>query len=334
MTLPGASKAHGRLLDRWIDEALPDLPSYESIEAALASRQPGTKEDVALLEGFRKEGTGPDIEGRVAYLDARLLQRQGRPDEAAEVFAVVARESAEPEPHLRLAECFLATDRALDGKTHLRRVLEGPGAARAKLWGAWLGLALAEMSPQEVLDRFPRREDPYADDVRWLLEELDANGAIRIDCAATEEYSSASGLRWGRDRFFVGGDGNHARGTPWGRPTVIGIADERLYQTSRWFERGEYRPGYAIPLPRGEYVVTLHFCEGCARAPGVRVFDVLIEGETVLPGYDGFAFASAGFGVATSEDFDVTVEDGLLEIEFRVQKDRAAVAAIEVRPHE
>jgi hypothetical protein len=62
----------------------------------------------------------------------------------------------------------------------------------------------------------------------------------------------------------------------------------------------------------------------------VRLFDVLIEGEKVLEDYDGFA--RAGFGVATSKSFDVAVEDGLLEIEFRARKSWwASVAAIGVR---
>jgi tetratricopeptide (TPR) repeat protein len=331
LRLPGASKAHRRLLDRWRQDSLPDLPSYASIEAALAARRPGSDEDLALLTRFPREPGDTGGERRFAYLEARLLARSGQPAEAAAKLAALAGTLEDPDPELalRLSECLVASGAAEAAEAHLRRRLEGGGAPR-ELWYAWLDLALSRLgwSPGDCLARLAAGgEEGVLGDLRWLLAEL-STGALRIDCAGTEEHTSPSGRRWGRDRFFRGGSASVYAGGPWGRPAVRGSPDEWLYAMSRWFEPDEDRPGYAIPVPRGSYSVTLHFCEGWSAAPGLRVFDIRIEGETVLAGYDGFA--RSGFGVAASESFEAAVEDGLLEIELRAQKGGADLAAIEV----
>ncbi len=338
LRLSGASRAHRRLLDRWREEALPELPSYGSIEAALAARRPGSVEDLDLVRSFPRDPGDTAAERRFAYLEACVLARSGRAADAVAKLAPLAEglEASDFEPHLRLSECLVASGAAEAAEAHLRRVLEEGGEAPPEIWNSWLDVSLSSLawSPRDCLARMPAREerkgDDHAAEIRWLLEELSSTGAVRIDCAATEERSSPSGLRWGRDRFCLGGSANVWAGGPEGRPAVRGSDDEQLYKFSRWFEPDEDRPGYAIPLPRGRYTVTLHFCEGWSAAPGLRVFEVVIEGETRLDGYDGFA--RAGFGVAASESFDVAVEDGLLEIELRARKGGADVAAIEVRP--
>jgi len=59
--------------------------------------------------------------------------------------------------------------------------------------------------------------------------------------------------------------------------------------------------------------VSLHFAEVWFGAPGLGKFDIVIEGRTVREDYEPIA---AGFATARQEEFDVTLEDGLLEIEF------------------
>ena len=62
-------------------------------------------------------------------------------------------------------------------------------------------------------------------------------------------------------------------------------------------------------------------------ARGLCRFDVLIEGETVLPGYEPFA---VGFARADDHAFCVVVEDGSLDVEFLPRVGQPKVSGIEV----
>ncbi|CAN0598711.1 unnamed protein product, partial [Ectocarpus sp. 12 AP-2014] len=90
-----------------------------------------------------------------------------------------------------------------------------------------------------------------------------------------------------------------------------------LYQTERSASPPEF--GYTIPLTNGEYSVTLHFAEIYWGATGggpldtaQRVFDVAIEGATVLNDFD--INAVAGPQTAITRTFNVDVVDGVLNI--------------------
>ncbi|MBI4601478.1 MAG: hypothetical protein HY721_05880 [Planctomycetes bacterium] len=201
-----------------------------------------------------------------------------------------------------------------------------------ELWDAWLALSFRSLgrSSREVLADFPTAggavaagEGTYADDLRWLLGELDGSGVIRIECGG-KDLAGASGARWGRDRFFLGGKA--ARSVV----TVKGSAEEELYRTSRAFGEEEVATGYRLPLPDGAYRVTLHFCEARACAEGVNVFDVLLEGEEVLAACD--PIARRGFGMAWIHTAEVAVADGALDIELQPRRGEADVAALEVGP--
>ena len=152
-----------------------------------------------------------------------------------------------------------------------------------------------------------------------------------IDCGTREDPASAGA--WGRDRFFEGG---YRHGESAGAPDwrfIGGIAateEDPIYRTARDFPQNELRsPAYRVPLPPGNYTVTLHFAELWHVKPGGRVFDVLIEGRKVLDGYD--AAAKVGYAAADRQPFhNVAVSDGILDIEFQARADNPSVAAIEI----
>jgi hypothetical protein len=81
-------------------------------------------------------------------------------------------------------------------------------------------------------------------------------------------------------------------------------------------------------LPRGAYRVTLHFAEIAYRDAGTRLFDVTLEGDRVLERYDP---CTSGYATAQAKSFEITVEDGLLNIEFVSQKDYPKISAIAVQ---
>jgi serine/threonine protein kinase/Tfp pilus assembly protein PilF len=164
------------------------------------------------------------------------------------------------------------------------------------------------------------------EDRRWLLERLERGEAVRINCGG-ENHISPDGALWSRDRFFNGG----IPSTPF-RGDVHCTDDDVLYRSERAFPADGIGPGgYRVPLPRGSYLVALHFAEVWFGAAGLRSFDIFIEKQTVITNYEPF---ESGFAVAAVEDFTVSVEDDLLEIEFVPRVGNPMISAIEIQPVE
>ena len=111
---------------------------------------------------------------------------------------------------------------------------------------------------------------------------------------------------------------------------IANTADDPLYQTERSFLCENLFPAhYRIPLPPGQYDVTLHFAEILflatlgpsqpspeelrrsrhPRRPGRRLFHVLAEGDMRLIDYTPFS-ETIGFATADTQSFSVSVEDG------------------------
>ncbi|WP_224484392.1 PKD domain-containing protein [Robertkochia aurantiaca] len=95
-----------------------------------------------------------------------------------------------------------------------------------------------------------------------------------------------------------------------------------LYQT----ERSASPPffSYNIPLDNGNYEIRLHFAEiffgatgGGVGGVGSRVFDVLMEGNTILDNYD--IFAEAGPETPVVKSFPIEITDGELNLYFTAE---------------
>ncbi|MEL7161787.1 MAG: malectin domain-containing carbohydrate-binding protein, partial [Bacteroidota bacterium] len=101
-----------------------------------------------------------------------------------------------------------------------------------------------------------------------------------------------------------------------------------LYQSERW----SATLAYAIPVPNGDYTVTLHFADIYSGTQGVnkRVFDVLLEGETVLPALD--IYQRVGGYSALAESFPVSVTDGVLDLTTNKIIENPKLSAIAIVP--
>ena len=128
------------------------------------------------------------------------------------------------------------------------------------------------------------------------------------------------GQLWSADMDFVGGS------TFSTTHSITGTSDPTLYQTER------YAPTltYNIPVVNDTYTVTLYFAEIYFDAPGQRVFNVSIEGQTVLQNFD--IWAVAGQFAAVQRTFVVTVTDGVLNIVATASVNNAKFSAIQVVP--
>ncbi|MCI0492970.1 MAG: hypothetical protein L0Z07_08540, partial [Planctomycetes bacterium] len=102
-----------------------------------------------------------------------------------------------------------------------------------------------------------------------------------------------------------------------------------VFQSERFDKPGGANMLWDFPVTSGEYEVRLYFAETWtgAQAPGIRQFDVQIEGVTVLDNYDVFADVGGFAGVVKS--FVVT-SDANLDIDFLRVVQNPSIKGIEI----
>ncbi|MBZ5580604.1 MAG: S8 family serine peptidase [Acidobacteriia bacterium] len=144
---------------------------------------------------------------------------------------------------------------------------------------------------------------PEVNGIQIVAAGVPAFSPIRVN-AGGDSYSDASGKLWSADYGSSGGS-SWATAQP-----VSNTAAQPLYQTQRW---GAF--SYQFAVPNGWYVVTLRFSETSQFGVGARIFDVGINGASVLAGFDIFAQAGGGF-LALDKTFPVTVSNGQIDIAF------------------
>jgi hypothetical protein len=108
---------------------------------------------------------------------------------------------------------------------------------------------------------------------------------------------------------------------------VSGTTMPALYQTVRY----DSRPfQYTFSVPNGARTVTLRFAEVYHTSAGQRVFNVTINGQTVLSSFDIVA-AAGGALKALDKSFPVNVTGGQIVIQFVTQLDAAIINAIDIQ---
>lgn len=162
----------------------------------------------------------------------------------------------------------------------------------------------------------------------------------RINCGG-DDYTDEFGQTWRKDdaRFSH----SWAQDFPGLNPylasqrrtydPVRGTRDWELFQTFRY---GRHRLSYTFPVPDGKYRVELYFIEPwhgtgapLADCEGLRIFDVAINGQTVLDDVD--IWAEAGHDGAFKQVVEAEVRGGKLVIDFpEVKAGQALVSAIAI----
>lgn len=185
--------------------------------------------------------------------------------------------------------------------------------------------ARAEKDGTVVTDRLEIEFHYYPLDLRnggTRFEELAVNVGSRA------QYSDDDGRIWVPDRAYAPGSFGHVGGKAVlldRSVIVLGTPQAALYVTYR-----EGIQGYRFDVPDGDYEVELVFIEPRHRVPGERVFDVAINGKTVLPGLD--LAARTGFGVATPITLTATARNGAgLEITFHAIRGQPVLSGVRVR---
>jgi len=126
------------------------------------------------------------------------------------------------------------------------------------------------------------------------------------------------------DAFFTGGSSFNVGNTP-----IAGTDNDALYQSERY---GDLT--YSIPVVEMDrtYVVAMHFAELYHTTAGQRIFDVMLEGETVLKDLDlvaqlGEPLVAQEYKFILSEG---AITDGSIDISIVSTKDFGKINGLEV----
>jgi len=148
---------------------------------------------------------------------------------------------------------------------------------------------------------------------------------LRVNCGGAQ-YTDGAGKVWLADKAFATGSWGYEGGGGVADNTgvaVAGTTDDVLYQSERWGS-----PTYRFTVPNGSYQVVLKFAEMYFTASNMRVFNVAIEGTTLVTNLD--IVAAAGAKTALDRTFIVNVTDGRLDITSSASVDGALFNAIAV----
>lgn len=151
------------------------------------------------------------------------------------------------------------------------------------------------------------------------IEVLPRTALFRVNAGSSVDFTDSQGRTWESDTKYVQG------GLTYSSPAAVaGTNDLKLFQTERYKSDMAYK---FANIPNGSYEVVLCFAEvySGAAEPGKRVFDVLIEGATVLDNYD-ITDSGGGAFKATSQSFTVNVEDNELNISFKKEVENPKVS--------
>ncbi len=154
-------------------------------------------------------------------------------------------------------------------------------------------------------------------DYSSVIQEYNFN-TIRVKTSVA--YTDSQGKPWSADRGFT------ASYTGSTSSSIAGTSDPILYQSYRFGKSFSYN----FFLSNGNYSVTFKFAEIYWTQPGLRVFNVAINGKTVLNTFDVLSQVSPY--TALDKTFPITVDNQNVEIDFYTSIDNAMVSAIQIVP--
>jgi len=310
-------------------EVLPRSKAYyESYRKQAIAVSKGETPIQKGIEFFRDEVRAFPDRPEGHHLLGELFFRKGQFVEAAESFGMALnRDPGRVGSQISRGYALQKSGKFQEAFEVYKKVLEFTGELPFHFWAS-LGAASRNVLPREDVQRFfdsvkarRRQDSPAWDFAAFFKEQLPLTPSVRIHCGG-ERITTPEGTVFEHDRAYKGG-----RLWYTDSPQVTGI-----YKTARWTTRGEGQLPYAIPVPRGRFVVTLHFIElvEFRRDPGKRLFDVVIEGQKCLEHFD--IAREVGFRKPIIKTFEVDVVDGLLEIDLVGVTDGPIVSGIEITP--
>ena len=158
---------------------------------------------------------------------------------------------------------------------------------------------------------------------------------LRLNCGSDVPYTTLDGTIYLADRGWASGaaygylGGYQDLPTGWweGNP-VGGTCDQMLYKAQRigW---QEYRASH---IPNGSYLLTLRFEEQQVHGPGLSVFDVAVEGQTILDDFDLYGQVERYY--VLDRRFAITIADHELNLVALPAIGETSLAALELVPRQ
>jgi beta-galactosidase len=177
------------------------------------------------------------------------------------------------------------------------------------------GRAYTDQLPIHFTYRPPKLDDPSVP-----FHEL------AIDVGSRAQFTDSSAV-WEGDQPYAPGSFGYVGGDA--KKFDKDLPIKSTSQAPLYFTYRSGLDGYRVDVPNGEYDVELLFAEPLALAAGERVFDVAINGKTVIPRLD--LAAQNGVANATPMTFRTSVADGKgLSISFHSIHGDAILNAIHV----
>lgn len=188
----------------------------------------------------------------------------------------------------------------------------------------------------EIVVSGSRNGQLTSDRVTWTLnQENISNISIAAGQITTGFKQTSTGLTFGSDNFFLGGNGRNL--TPLGatdsnqdRTLPSGFNDSgdihiwKSYRTGKEFE-------YNVPVANGSYQVSLGFLEPLSSTvSGGRIFNVFANDNLIYNNLDILAI-SGTYRKATTKVFTVNINNGNLKLDFRGITGDAVVSNISIK---
>ncbi len=195
----------------------------------------------------------------------------------------------------------------------------------------WIDDVILHNAPQALKDKAAAGCVPPTNTPTWdpaiptFTHTPTPSFSIRLNCGGAQ-YTDTTGNVWLADKAFAAGSYGYEGGGGVADNTgvaVSGTIEDTLYQSERWGS-----PTYRFTVPNGTYQVTLKFAEMYFTAANQRIFNVAIEGTTVVTNLD--IVAVAGARAAHDRTVIVTVTDGRLDITSSASVDGALFNAIQI----
>ncbi|PKL91434.1 MAG: hypothetical protein CVV21_07570 [Candidatus Goldiibacteriota bacterium HGW-Goldbacteria-1] len=143
---------------------------------------------------------------------------------------------------------------------------------------------------------------------------------IRVNCGGAA-YLDGAGNTWAADYGFTGGTATSVT------DAIAGTTDDTLYQSERYGN-----PSYTFTVPNGYYDITFKFAETWFNAAGERIFDVSVEGVTVIDNLDLYVSAPGAMRAYDVIISNVLITDGQINITASSAVDSANFRAIAIIP--
>lgn len=190
------------------------------------------------------------------------------------------------------------------------------------------------------LEKAPNFDRLYQDDKPLLKAAPGYHYLYRVNCGG-DEYTDEFGQTWSTDNTFFSHSwaedfqelNPYLASQRMTNDPIRGVRDWKLFQTFRF---GRHKLNYRFNLPDGKYRVELYFVEPwhgtgaqLTDCEGMRIFDVALNGKTVIDDLD--LWAEAGHDGAFKQVVEAEVQGGQLIIDFpEVKAGQAVISAIAI----